>query len=97
MEVMTEEILFELEQIKLSNEEETTIIKESIRFLTEEKNNLKNEITALNNTVEELKKNSSKKKDEMKKNQKRIKMNLKKNQRNKKKRVLKKNRNFKKT
>ena len=67
MEVMTEEILFELEQIKLSNEEETTIIKESIRFLTEEKNNLKNEITALNNTVEELKKNSSKKKDEMKK------------------------------
>ena len=27
MEVMTEEILFELEQIKLSNKEETTIIK----------------------------------------------------------------------
>jgi len=71
MEVMTEEILFELEQIKLSNEEETTIIKESIKFLTEEKNSLKNEITALNNTVEELKKNSSKKND--------IKKNLKKN------------------
>ena len=67
MEVMTEEILFELEQIKLSNEEETTIIKESIKFLTEEKNSLKNEITALNNTVEELKKNSSKKNNEMKK------------------------------
>lgn len=56
MEVMTEEILFELEQIKLSNKEETTIIKESIKFLTKEKNSLKNEITALNNTVEELKK-----------------------------------------
>ena len=29
MEVITEEIIFELERIKLSNEEETTIIKES--------------------------------------------------------------------
>ena len=67
MEVMTEEILLELEQIKLSNEEETTIIKESIKFLTEERDNLKNEITALNNTVEELKKTSSQKNDEMEK------------------------------
>jgi hypothetical protein len=62
MEVMTEEILFELEQIKLSNEEETTIIKESIKFLTEEKNSLKNEITDLIILLKSLKKIHLKKK-----------------------------------
>ena len=37
MEVMKEEIIFELEKKKLSSEEETTIIKESIKLVTEEK------------------------------------------------------------
>ena len=48
MEVMTEEIAFELDKIKLSSEEENSIIKESIKLLTEEKKNLKNEVTQLN-------------------------------------------------
>ena len=37
MEVITEEIKFELTMVKLSDEEETKIIKESIKLLTEEK------------------------------------------------------------
>ena len=61
MEVITEEIIFELDKMKLSNEEETTIIKESIKLLTEEKKNLKNEVLLLTNTIEELKKITSEK------------------------------------
>ena len=61
MEVITEEILFELDKMKLSDEEETTIIKESIKLLTEEKKNLKNEVLLLTNTIEELKKITSEK------------------------------------
>ena len=41
MEVMTEEIAFELDKIKLSSEEENSIIKESIKLLTEEKKKFK--------------------------------------------------------
>ena len=37
MEVMKEEIIFELEKNKLSSEEETNNNKESIKSLTEEK------------------------------------------------------------
>ena len=33
MEVMTEEIMFELEKIKLSSEEDNSLIKESIKLL----------------------------------------------------------------
>ena len=65
MEVMTEEIAFELDKIKLSSEEENSIIKESIKLLTEEKKNLKNEVTQLNNTIEELKKITSEKNSEI--------------------------------
>lgn len=61
MEVITEEIIFELDKMKLSDEEETTIIKESIKLLTEEKKNLKNEVLLLTNTIEELKKITSEK------------------------------------
>jgi hypothetical protein len=66
MEVITEEITFELERIKLNNEEETTIIKESIKLLTEEKINLKNKVMLLNNTIEELKKTTYEKDAEFK-------------------------------
>ena len=65
MEVMTEEIAFELDKIKLSSEEENSIIKESIKLLTEEKKNLKNEVTQLNNTIEELKIITSEKNSEI--------------------------------
>ena len=61
MEVITEEIIFELDKMKLSDEEETTIIKESFKLLTEEKKNLKNEVLLLTNTIEELKKITSEK------------------------------------
>ena len=41
MEVITEEITFELEKIKMSSEEEAEFVKESIKLLTEEKDNLR--------------------------------------------------------
>jgi len=66
MEVITEEIIFELKKIKLSHEEETKIIKESIKLLIEEKANLKKEVILLNNTIEEFKKTSFEKNDELK-------------------------------
>ena len=59
MEVMTEEVTFELQMIKLSNEEETIIMKESIKLLNEEKQNLKNQVTLLQNSIEELKKTTT--------------------------------------
>ena len=67
MEVMKEEIIFELDKRNLSSEEENIIIKESIKLLTEEKKNLKNEVTKLSNTIEEIKKTSSEKEEEIKK------------------------------
>ena len=66
MEVVTEEITFELQKIKLSSEEESLLINESIKALTEEKNLLKNEVNSLNNTIAELKKISEEKNNELK-------------------------------
>jgi len=67
MEVVTEEITFELQMIKLSKEEETTFFKESIKLLNEEKTKLKNEVKLLNNAIVEIKKNSDEKDIEFKK------------------------------
>ena len=67
MEVMTEEIVFELEQVKMSEEEEVIIVKESIKSLMEEKKNLKEEVAKLKNTIEELKKSTSEKDEEISK------------------------------
>jgi len=67
MEVVTEEITFELQMIKLSKEEETTFFKESIKLLNEEKTNLKKEVKLLNNAIIEIKKNSDEKDIEFKK------------------------------
>ena len=61
MEVVTEELTFELQKIKLSSEEESLIINESIKALTEEKYILKNEVNSLNNTILNLKKSAKKK------------------------------------
>ena len=66
MEVVTEELTFELQKIKLSSEEESLLINESIKALTEEKNLLKNEVNSLNNTIAELKKISEEKNNELK-------------------------------
>ena len=66
-EMMKEEIIFELQTIKLSTEEEITIIKESLKLLTEEKKDLKNEVILLKNTIEELKKIIHEQNTEMKK------------------------------
>ena len=66
MEVVSEELTFELQKIKLSSEEESLIINESIKALTEEKNLLKNEVNSLNNTIAELKKISEEKNNELK-------------------------------
>ena len=79
MEVITEEIKFELTMVKLSNEEETKIIKESIKLLTEEKNSLKQEVVSLNNTIDEFKKLSADNNNEFK-----TKLKEKKNEKNKK-------------
>ena len=66
MDVITEEIKFELTMVKLSDEEETKIIKESIKLLTEEKNSLKQEVVSLNNTIDEFKKLSADNNNEFK-------------------------------
>ena len=66
MEVVTEELTFELKKIKLSSEEESLLINESIKALTEEKNILKNEVNLLNNTIAELKKISEDRNNELK-------------------------------
>ena len=66
MEVVTEELTFELKKIKLSSEEESLLINESIKALTEEKNILKNEVNSLNNTIAELKKISEDRNNELK-------------------------------
>jgi hypothetical protein len=63
MEVITEEITFELEKIKMSSEEEAEFVKESIKLLTEEKDNLKKEVQLLYQIIED-KKNQYKKEKE---------------------------------
>ena len=65
MDIVTEELNFELEKIKFSNEEEVLVLKESMKNLDVEKQNLKKEIKLLNNTVEELKKEVEQKEKEL--------------------------------
>ena len=54
MNVMTEEINIEIPMIKMSSQDEMNSLKESMKFLDKEKNELKNEIKTLNETLEEL-------------------------------------------
>ena len=61
MEVVTEEITFELQKIKLSSEEESLLINESIKALTEEKIFLKMELIHLIIQLLNLKKSAKKK------------------------------------
>ena len=61
MEVVTEELTFELQKIKLSGEEESLIINESIKALTEEKNILKKKLIHLIIQLMNLKKSAKKK------------------------------------
>ena len=61
MEVVTEELTFELQKIKLSGEEESLIINESIKALTEEKNILKKKLIHLIIQLLNLKKSAKKK------------------------------------
>ena len=56
MQVMTEEITFELGKIKMNGEEEAEFVKESIKLLTEEKDNLKKEVQLLNQIIKNLRK-----------------------------------------
>ena len=56
MEVMTKEITFKLGKIKMSSEEEAEFVKESIKLLTEEKDNLKKEVQLLNQIIKNLRK-----------------------------------------
>jgi hypothetical protein len=60
MEVMTNEITFKLGKIKMSSEEEALFVKESIKLLTEEQDNLKKEVHLLNQIIEEKKTNAEK-------------------------------------
>ena len=55
MDVITEEINLELPMIKMTNQDEVLSLKESIKFLEQERNNQKKEILSLNSTLEELK------------------------------------------
>ena len=61
MEVVTEELTFELQKIKLSSEEESLIINESIKALKEEKIFLKMKLILLIIQLLNLKKSAKKK------------------------------------
>ena len=61
MDVITEEINFEIPMIKMTNQNEVLSLKESIKFLEQERNNQKKEIITLNETLEELKKKDTNK------------------------------------
>ena len=56
MDVMTEEISFDLPIIILSSKDELESLKETIKMMEEEKNSFKKMITKLNTTVQELQK-----------------------------------------
>ena len=56
MDVITEEINFEIPMIKMASQDEVLSLKESIKFLEQERNNQKKEISSLNETLEEIKK-----------------------------------------
>ena len=55
MDVITEEINLEIPMIKMTNQDEVLSLKESVKFLEQERNNQKKEIITLNETLEELK------------------------------------------
>ena len=56
MDVITEEVILELPMIKMENQDEVLSLKESIKFLEQERNDQKKEIISLSETLEELKK-----------------------------------------
>ena len=58
-DVLTEEINLEIPMIKMANQDEVLSLKESIKFLEQERNNQKKEIFSLNETLEEIKKKDS--------------------------------------
>jgi len=55
MDVLTEEINLELPMIKMANQDEVLSLKETIKFLENERTNLKKEIISINATLEQLK------------------------------------------
>ena len=55
MDVVTEEIFLNLPRIKLTNEDELESMKETIKYLVNERNSLKEEVKSLNNTLQEIK------------------------------------------
>ena len=59
MDVLSEEINLEIPMIKMANQDEILSLKESIKFLEQERNNQKKEISSLNETLEEIKKKDS--------------------------------------
>ena len=59
MDVLSEEINLEIPMIKMANQDEVLSLKESIKFLEQERNNQKKEIFSLNETLEEIKKKDS--------------------------------------
>ena len=56
MDVITEEINMEIPMIKMNNQDEVLLLKESVKFLEQERNSQKKEIKTLNETLEELQK-----------------------------------------
>lgn len=56
MNVLTEEIDFEIPGIKMEKQDEIVILRESVDIMEKERSNFKKEINLLNNTVEELQK-----------------------------------------
>ena len=59
MDVLTEEINLEIPMIKMASQDEVLSLKESIKFLEQERNNQKKEFLSLNETLEEIKKKDS--------------------------------------
>ena len=64
MNVVTEEINFDIPKLKFTKEEEFETLKESIKILENEKNSLKKEVKALNILFDELKKKIEEKNNE---------------------------------
>ena len=56
MNVMTEEINIDIPMIKMNSQEEMIVLKESMKFLDNERNELRNEMKTISATLEELSK-----------------------------------------
>ena len=56
MDVITEEINMEIPMITMTNQDEVLLLKESVKFLEQERTKQKNEIKTLTDTLEEIKK-----------------------------------------